>query len=144
MEKGITQRKKIVGIGLKLTLEVFILLLAVCGTLTLLAYRQSAETIRNEVNNSLAHRASENADNLNRLLELRKSQIETLARRDSIASMDWSMQEPVIIAEAKRLGFERIQVSDLNGDTRLTGQEVFNIADRINFQTAMTGETYFT
>lgn len=144
MEKGVTQRKKIVSIGLKLTLEVFILLLAVCGTLTLLAYQQSAETIRKEVNHSLAHRASENADNLNRLLELRKSQIETLARRDSIASMDWGIQEPVIIAEAKRLGFERIQVSDLNGDTRLPGQEVFNIAERINFQTAMTGETYVT
>ncbi len=143
-QNGMKQKKRMVSIGLKLTLEVFILLLAVCGTLTLLAYRQSADIIRQEVNTSLAYRAEENADNLNKLIELRMSQIETLARRDAIASMDWDIQEPVILAETERLGYERIQVSDLNGDTHLPGQEVFNIADRVNFQAAAAGETYVT
>lgn len=144
MKKSKTHHKKAAGIGLKLTLEMFVLLLAVCSTLTLIAYRQSADIIRREAGSSLAHRARENADNLSRLLELHRTQIETLARRDAITSMDWSLQEPVIIAETKRLGYERIQVSDLNGDTRLPGQEVFNIADRANFLAALSGETYVT
>lgn len=144
MKKSIAKRRKTVSIGLKLTVEVFVLLLAVCGTLTFLSYEQSADIIRKEVSNSLMHRAAENADNLNRFLELRKTQIETLARRDAITSMDWEVQEPVILAETKRLGYERIQVSDMDGNTHLPGQEVFNIAQRANFVAAMAGETYVT
>ncbi len=144
MEQRTAKRKTTASIGLKLTLEVFLLLLAVCSILTLLAYKRSSDIISQEVVTSLAHRASENANTLSELLELRKTQIETLARREAITSMDWSKQEPVIAAEAKRLGFERIQVSDLNGDTHVPGQDVFNIGDRINFQTAMKGDTYMT
>lgn len=144
MKQRNTTRKTTVGIGLKLTLEVFLLLLAVCGVLTLLAYKQSAAIIRKEAITSLAHRASENADTLSELLSLRKTQIETLARRESITSMDWSVQEPVVVAEAERLGFERIQISDLNGDTHVPGQEVYNISERSNFTSALKGETYMT
>ena len=75
MKKSKTHHKKAAGIGLKLTLEMFVLLLAVCSTLTLIAYRQSAGIIRREAGSSLAHRARENADNLSRLLELHRTQI---------------------------------------------------------------------
>ncbi len=142
MKKEISSRKKSSSISIKLTLEIFALLFIVCGTLTLISYRQGAKIIQKEATESLAHRASENADNLNRIVQMRKTQIETLARREAITSMDWSIQEPVIIAETERLGFERIQVSDVNGDTHLPGSEVFNLSERGNFQAALAGSTY--
>ena len=132
------------GIGLKLTLEIFILLLLVCGALTLISYKQGTSSIRSEVMDSLAFRAFENADNLNAMLNLRKSQMETLARRESVASMDRTLQEPVLEAEAERLGFEYIQVSDVNGDTWQPDAEIYNIADKPNFQITLAGETYVT
>ena len=33
--------------------------------------------------------------------------------------MDWAVQEPVLAAEAERLGFEYIQVSDLKADNKM-------------------------
>ncbi len=144
MKKKLSGHIPFPGIGLKLTFEIFALLLLVCGTLTLLSYKQGTSTIRSEVMESLAFRAFENADNLNAMLNLRKSQIETLARRETVASMDWAVQEPVLAAEAERLGFEYIQVSDLNGDTWQPDAEVYNIADKPNFQISLAGETYVT
>ena len=69
--------------------------------------------------NSLANRAFENAANLNAMLNLRKSQIETLARRESVAGMDWAVQEPILTAEAERLGFEYIPSEILPGRWRV-------------------------
>lgn len=132
------------GIGLKLTIEIFALLLLVCGTLTLISYKQGTSIIRSEVMKSLSFRAFENADNLNAMLNLRKSQIETLARRESVAGMDRAVQEPVLEAEAKRLGFEYIQVSDVNGDTWQPNADSYNIADKPNFQVSLAGEAYVT
>lgn len=144
MKRNKTKHLPFPGIGIKLTLEIFALLLLVCGTLTLLSYRQGTNIIRTEVMNSLANRAFENAANLNAMLNLRKSQIETLARRESVAGMDWAVQEPILTAEAERLGFEYMQVSDLNGDTFQPGSEVYNIADKSNFQISLSGTSYVT
>ncbi len=144
MKKTTKKQGTLISIGLKLTLEVFVLLIIVCSALTALAYRQSTRIIRTEAVNSLEHRALENADILSGLLEVRRTQIETLARQEAITSMDWTRQEPVIVAETERLGFERIQISDTNGDTRLPGSEVFNLSERANFLAAMEGETYIT
>ena len=144
MKKTTTAKRVRFSIALKLMTEVFVLLLTVCSVLTFLAYRQSSNIIRTEVADSIEYRALENADILYQILELRKSQMETLARRDAITSMDWSRQEPVIISETQRLGYERIQVSDLNGDTHLPNAEIFNLADKANFQIALAGSTYVT
>ncbi len=144
MKKNKSNQKRLFGIGPKLTLEIFVLLLLVCGALTLLAYRQSADIIRTEVTSSLSHRAFENANTINKTLQLRITQMETLARREAIIGMDWNTQEPILVSEAKRLGYSNIQISELNGDTRIAGQPVFNIADKDNFKLALTGETNVT
>lgn len=144
MKKNTAGHMPFFGIGPKMTLEIFALLLLVCAALTLISYQQGTRIIRTEVMNSLASRAFENADNLDAMLNLRKSQIETIARRESITGMDWTVQKPVLLEEATRLGFEYFQVSDVNGDTRQPDADIYNIADKPNFQLSLAGETYVT
>lgn len=133
-----------ISIGVKMTLEVFCLLLIVCSILTVIAYNNSSKIIKNNWKHNLESRAEENGNLLGQMLNIRKTQIETLAGRESITSMDWSEQEPVIVSETKRLGYERIQISDVKGNTWLPGKDVFSIADKSNFQISLAGETYIT
>lgn len=134
-----------IGIGLKLTGEMVFLIAAVCWILTMISYTKSAAIIRGDIQESMQGRASENAAILEEKLSKRATEMEILARRESIAGMDWSVQEGIIEKEAKRLGYESIEIVDTNGMARLPGGgEPFSLADKDNFKKAMSGETYIT
>lgn len=144
MENKGKKEKGFVSIGVKMTAQVFCLLLLVCGILIWIAYGTSTRIIQSDWKDNLKNRAEENSRVLSETLNTRKTQIETLAARESITSMNWKKQEPVIVSETARLGYERIQVSDVKGDTHLPGKDVFNIADKVNFQKSLSGETFIT
>ena len=42
-------------------------------------------------------------------------EVEAVAQRNDIRSMDWDMQRPILQAEAKRVGFESFEVGNVNG-----------------------------
>lgn len=144
--KGTTQTKErgVHSIAFQLVMELFALLLVVCSVLTIFSYEKSTNMIRQDIFDSLQSRVQENAAILSYQINQKRTQIETLARREAITGMDWKEQEPVIQSETKRLGYERIQVSDTKGDTHLPGSDVFNISDKENFQISLSGETYTT
>ena len=98
-------KKGFLSIGVKMALEVFCLLLIVCGVLTFVSYETGTKIIRDNLNDSLENRAQENSAMLGNMIDVRKAEIETLARRDAITSMDWDTQEPVIVSETARLGY---------------------------------------
>lgn len=134
----------VIGIRGKLIAEVFVLLLIVCMVLTTFSYSKSAVIIQKDVQESLQNRAIENAAIYAGWLKQWRAEIETLGRREAIVSMDWEEQEPVAVAEAERLGYKRIQISDMTGDTHVPGQDVFNLAERSNFIAGSGGETTIT
>lgn len=142
--KSQTKALGVHSIAFKLVAELFVLLLVVCGILTIFSYQKSTNIIRNDVSDSLQSRVQENAEILSYQINQKRTQIETLARREAITGMDWKEQEPVIVSETERLGYERIQVSDTKGNTHLPGKDVFNIGDKQNFQISLAGETYTT
>ena len=132
------------SIGVKLLLQIFMLLLVVCGTLTLISYRKSSSIMKNSIKENLMNSVQDNAALFSKELSQRRSEMDTLARREGIASMDWSIQEPILVSEAKRLGYERIQVSSLDGTTRVSGQDPFSIYEKDNFKIALSGVTNIT
>ena len=138
------QGLKRTSIGVKLLLQIFMLLLVVCGTLTLISYRKSSSIMKNSIKENLMNSVQDNATLFSKELSQRRSEMDTLARREGIASMDWSIQEPILVSEAKRLGYERIQVSSLDGTTRVSGQDPFSIYEKDNFKIALSGVTNIT
>lgn len=132
------------SIGVKLLIQIFMLLVVVCGTLTIISYQKSSTVLKASINENLTNSVNDNAALFSKELSQRRSEMETLGRREGITGMDWSIQEPILVSEAKRLGYERIQVSSPDGTTRVSGQEPFSLADKDNFKVALAGTTNIT
>lgn len=74
------------------------------------------------------------------------SQVEDIASREDIKTMDWSIQQNVLIREAERIGFERFQICYVDetadhvvGDVISTTGDKANAADRAFFKQAASG-----
>lgn len=96
------------------------------------------------IKENLSNSVKDNASLFSKELSKRKIEMETLGRREGITSMDWSVQESILVSEAKRLGYERIQISNPDGTTRVPGKEPFNLAEKDNFMIALSGTTNIT
>ncbi len=129
------------SIGVKLLIQIILLLLVVCGTLTLISYQKSSTVMKASIKENLTNSVQDNAALFSKELAKRRIEMETLGRREGITSMDWSIQEPILVSEAERLGYERIQVSSPDGTTRVPGKEPFSLSDKDNFKNALSGVT---
>ena len=132
------------SIKVRLMLQIFTLTLVVCYVLTLFSYQQSASILQKTMQTNLNNQAVVDADSLASMLTQRSTEMETLARREGIATMDWAIQEPIAISEAERMGYERIQISEISGITREPGSDPYDLAEEENFQISAAGETYIT
>lgn len=132
------------SIKVRLMLQIFTLTLAVCVILTLFSYQQSAAILQSTMQDNLNNQAVVDAESLASLMTQRSTEMETLARREGIATMDWTVQEPIAVSEAARMGYERIQISERSGITREPGSDPYDLVDEENFQISLAGETYIT
>lgn len=134
-----------IGIGVKLAAELMLLMLLVCGTLIFVSYQKSSGIITENVKANLATRAEETAKIFEQKLFQYADEMETMAKREGIVTMDWNVQKPIAMAEAERLGYEEIQVSKTDGKTMVPGgTEPFDLWDQWNFQISLKGDTYIT
>lgn len=74
------------------------------------------------------------------------SQVEDIASREDVKTMDWKIQQPILIQEAERIGFERFQICYVDetkdhgiGDVISTTGDTANAADRAFFKLAASG-----
>ena len=132
------------SIKVRLMLQIFSLTLAVCCVLTWFSYQKSSGILTQTMQENLNGQAVVDAESLASLMTQRTTEVETLARREGIVTMDWEIQQPIAISEAKRLGYERIQISEPNGITREYGSAPYDLAAMSNFQISLAGETYIT
>ena len=124
---------------------VFMLLVIIfCIILGILSYFNSADVLKESIEQSLLHRTEDNADLLSRQIKDFKTIIEGVANCTEVRTMNWDIQEPVLISEAKRLGLTRFSVVDLNGLARSTTGQIVELSDREHFQKALQGVTNIT
>ena len=82
---------------------------------------------------------------IDRWIETRKAEIETLANTPSIRSMKWLVAEPYLQSEVNRLQeFEHFALIEPDGSyfTTKVGKALANVSDRRHFQKAMAGDVY--
>lgn len=133
------------GIAPKLICEIVLLISLVCAVLTIVSYNKSSQIITSNIMNDLENRAQENASTLNEKIVQWSTQMQTLARREGIVSMDWEVQETIVYGEAKLLGYEKLQVSNSKGITNYPGQKnSVDLKNEENIQLALKGKTYIT
>lgn len=145
MGKQKKTKTKGLGFAVKLIAQLAVLMLLVCGTLTIVSYSKSSSIITETIESNLADRAAENAALLEQRMNQWFSESATLARREGVASMDWATQKPIFISEAERLGYIEFQVSDTTGQSMIPSSDVpFDLWDQWNFQITLAGEDYIT
>lgn len=66
-------------------------------------------------------------------------QVEDIAQRADIRTMDFDIQQPILIEEAKRIGFERFQIGYPDGSVHSTTGHKANAGDRPFFKKAIKG-----
>lgn len=133
------------SIKVQVMLEIFILTMAVCGVLTFVSYSRSSEILTETMQENLDNQTIVDAESLAALLNKYVAEMETLGRREGIASMDWEIQKPIAVSEAKRMGYERIQISEADGTTREPGTALpYSLATAENFNISLAGATYIT
>ena len=131
------------GIGAKLILELGILVLVVCSILTAVSYEKSSGVLLEQERESLETRAKDSANIFSAKLQEKVAEMETLALREGIVTMDWEIQEPIALSEKARLDYADIQISDAKGVTHVSGDpEIYDLSVFDNFKISVAGETY--
>jgi methyl-accepting chemotaxis protein len=129
-------------IGFKFIAQISLLLIVVCSVLAFLSYSKASTELKKSTSNSMQSRAVENASLFGKEIKRRIIEVETIAKREGITSMDWDIQKVILEEEAKRLGVERFQISDTNGTTRIPSGKVFDLSKAANFQKSLSGITF--
>jgi signal transduction histidine kinase len=121
----------------------FILALAsiIICTLGTLSYYNSSEILKENIISSMKWRTEDNAVLISRNIAAFKTIIEGIACTESIKSMEWSIQEPVLLGEKKRLKVNDFQVFDLNGKSYSINGDNLDIFDSRWVKTALHGST---
>ena len=139
------QQKRATGIAVKLILEIVVLIIMVSASLTMVSYNKSSSIITSNILNNLQNRARENASTIDEKIGQWTSEMQTLARREGIAGMDWEVQQQIAVSEAKLLGYEEIQVTDSKGMTHVPGiREALDSTKEENIQLSLKGKTCIT
>lgn len=122
----------------------FSFLTLVIGALGIVSYRNFSKTLTVNIRGCLKERTIDDAALISQVISVMKTSIEGIASRADIQSMDWQIQKPVLLEEAKRLEVIGFQVANLDGFTWSTRQGVMNMTDRDHFKMALRGATTIT
>lgn len=130
---------KNLSVSTKIILQIIVLIVFSCMTLGIISSTYATKIINSSINNDLIKRADDSSKIINKEIKNYVDRVEDIAQRPDIRSMDWSLQQDILINEAKRIGFERFQVGDLNGDVLSTTGDKANASDRDFYKEALKG-----
>lgn len=149
MRKNIKQineeiRAFCMGIGLKATVIISALVITVCSVLGLIAYNKSSKVLYNNISNNLQDRVIDNAEIVGaRVMDYIK-EVEGLASKSEVRSMDWETQKNVLDSEAIRLGYKKFGVADVLGRAQFTDGKTAHVSDKEYFKRALEGRPSIT
>lgn len=103
------------SLSFKIVLRISLLVILICVLITSFSVLLISKSQTNQVKSTMIKLR----DDAGKLIELSINayirEVEAIAQRNDIRSMDWSIQKPVLQAEANRIGFESFEVGNPNG-----------------------------
>lgn len=103
------------SVGIKIMLQITLLLVCVCGILGVASYHNSYKALEDTISSQLQSRAMEASKLINSTLQQDIKAMNEIAARPEIQSMNIQTQIPVLISEAQSLGYESLNIVELNG-----------------------------
>ena len=119
----------------------FTLLISVFAITTgFLSVKSSKDALIREAKSSVELAGREASDYTKSRIETEMRTLEMIAIRDDIKSMDWDLQQPVLMELLPKVDFQNMAVVDLDGNASFTDGSRGNLADRAHFIKAKAGE----
>lgn len=128
------------SLAFKIVSRTTLLVAAICFTLTAVVLYSYSSSQKKQVIKNMSRSGIDAGKLVDMKIDALVSQVESIARRSEIRSMDWAEQEPVLTEEAKKLGFARFQVSGNSGHFNLTGGGTSFGGDQKYFKNAVSGK----
>lgn len=146
-EKAVrTQSGRKKSIKTQLMLSTSLLIAFICLVFAVLTSVSVNGLLRDYVSTEMGNRSADAAKLVEQQLSSYISQVEDIASREDIRTMNWSVQKSVLVKEAERIGFERFQVGyttesadHVYGDVISTTGDTSNAGDREFFKLAAGG-----
>ena len=129
------------SLSFKIVLRISILVIFICVLITSFSIMLVKRVQTNQVESTM----TKVRDDAGKLMELSINayirEVDTIAQRNDIRSMDWEIQNPILKTEAKRIGFEFFEVGNPNGMAHSTRGENIWVGDRAYYGKALAGKS---
>ena len=129
------------SIHAKMSFFILVTILLISLLLGGIHYRFSYQAMEREMEGTVERLARERAQQLSLLIQLKLKDLEGLAARDRVRSMDWNLQVSSLKDEMERQGYLAIAVVDENGIARYVDGYTLLLGDRPYVQQALEGES---
>ena len=127
------------SIRTKLVIYFSVLILAICSSLSFIAYTRASEALIHQVEEVLPAKAQDVAKTVAEINEGHLKSLATLANNPQLMALDLESQLSFLGKEANRLGFQSIGISNLEGSLQLSNGSGAQITERAYFQNAASG-----
>ena len=127
-------------LSIKIALFVGILIVAVAVGLTLVSVNLSTSAVLAEQHKTMLQYATESASIIDARIDKNLSVLTEVAARSRTQSMDWAVQQPSLLPDIERLGYDGLAVVMPDGSARdVETGEAMDVSDRDYFKTALAG-----
>ncbi len=134
-----------IGIKAKLCFVICILLSVTCIGMGWGGFFAASKSLQNSIEQSLPSIATESAHYISIRMEIYKSEIEGVANRNAIRSMQWhDKQRPDLQKEKERLGFLGIGIVLPDGTANYSNGSTAKLGDRNYVKQAFAGKTFLS
>jgi len=127
------------SLSFKIVLRIGLLVVFICSLLTIFAVRLMDKVQTKQVVSTM----TKSRDDAGKLIEISIDayirEVNAIAQRSDIRSMNWDIQRDILAAEAKRIGFESFLVANISGNAKFTNGDELYIGDKAYFGAALSG-----
>ncbi|WP_160676484.1 methyl-accepting chemotaxis protein [Clostridium sp. C8-1-8] len=109
------KKRKFYSVGNTIMLQIIVLVVIICCVSSLLSYYKTKTNILNTMNDTLIERTKDSAASIEREFYHRQEQLNYIASLPEIQSMNWSVQQPLLLNEIKKWNYDGMFIMDING-----------------------------
>lgn len=124
----------------KIVIRIALLVMLICILQTAFAIHLLNKVQTNQVIGTMTKYRDDAGKLIELSIEAYIREVEAIAQRTDIRSMNWNIQKPILQAEAKRIGFESFEVGNINGQAHSTSGDDLWVGDRAYYGTALGGK----
>ena len=145
------KKRRTIAVKTQFIVSVITLIVIICSSFTLAMCMTASNILNENMEDGLNNRAADVSKLIEQQLSGYVRQMEDIASREDIRTMNWQTQQKVLSAEAKRIGLDEFQISYVDdgsghkkGDTVSTYGYETNLAHVELFQKASMGDPYIS